>query len=96
MAGSASRSPTTAAFSGMNVLIWAREATRVKAQAEGFATAPSKQAFFEGCDIVTLHLRLVEGTRHIVTIADLAPVLIERFETAYRREVTWFYSKDVV
>jgi D-3-phosphoglycerate dehydrogenase len=57
---------------GMNVLIWAREATRVKAQAEGFATAPSKQAFFEGCDIVTLHLRLVEGTRHIVTIADLA------------------------
>jgi D-3-phosphoglycerate dehydrogenase len=57
---------------GMNVLIWAREASRAKAQVEGFATAASKEAFFEDCDIITLHLRLVEATRHIVTGADLA------------------------
>jgi D-3-phosphoglycerate dehydrogenase len=57
---------------GMNVLVWAREATRAKARDEGWATAPSKEAFFEDCDIVTLHLRLVEATRHIVTRSDLA------------------------
>ena len=56
----------------MNVLVWAREATREKARAEGWATAPSKQAFFETCDVITLHMRLVDATRHIVTAADLA------------------------
>lgn len=57
---------------GMNVLVWAREATREKARAEGWTTAPSKEAFFETSDIVTLHMRLVDATRHIVTAADLA------------------------
>jgi D-3-phosphoglycerate dehydrogenase / 2-oxoglutarate reductase len=57
---------------GMNVLIWAREASRTKARAEGWATAASKEAFFETCDIVSLHMRLVEATRHIVTRSDLA------------------------
>ena len=59
---------------GMNVLVWAREATREKARAEGWATAPSKQAFFETCDVITLHMRLVDATRHIVTAADLARI----------------------
>ena len=57
---------------GMNILVWAREASRAKAQADGWATAPSKQAFFEQCDIITLHMRLVDATRNIVTAADLA------------------------
>ena len=57
---------------GMNVLVWAREATREKARAEGWATAPSKDTFFETSDIITLHMRLVDATRHIVTAADLA------------------------
>jgi D-3-phosphoglycerate dehydrogenase len=57
---------------GMNVVIWAREASRTKAKAEGWATAASKEAFFQDCDIVTLHLRLVGATRHIVTRSDLA------------------------
>jgi D-3-phosphoglycerate dehydrogenase / 2-oxoglutarate reductase len=57
---------------GMNVLIWAREASRAKARAEGWATAPSKQEFFETCDIISLHMRLVDATRHIVTAVDLA------------------------
>ena len=56
---------------GMNVLVWAREATRARARAEGWETAPSKEAFFATCDIVSLHMRLVEATRHIVTAADL-------------------------
>src|SRR5262249_55329522 len=40
--------------------------------AEGWATAPSREAFFEQCDVVSLHMRLVEATRGIVTAADLA------------------------
>src|SRR6202008_4533855 len=39
---------------------------------EGWATAASKEAFFENNDIITLHLRLVEATRHIVSRSDLA------------------------
>jgi D-3-phosphoglycerate dehydrogenase len=57
---------------GMNVLVWAREASLAKARADGYATAPSKAAFFEQCDIISLHMRLVDATRGIVTAADLA------------------------
>jgi len=57
---------------GMNVLVWAREASRERARAEGFAVAPSKEAFFATCDVLTLHMRLVDATRHIVTAEDLA------------------------
>jgi D-3-phosphoglycerate dehydrogenase len=57
---------------GMNVLIWARPATLEAARADGYATAPSKEAFFAECDVVSLHMRLVPATRHIVTSADLA------------------------
>jgi D-3-phosphoglycerate dehydrogenase len=57
---------------GMNVLVWAREATLLKARADGYTTAPSKAAFFEQCDVITLHMRLVDATRGIVTAADLA------------------------
>jgi D-3-phosphoglycerate dehydrogenase len=57
---------------GMNVLVWARPDTLVRARADGYATATSKEAFFEACDIISLHMRLVSATRHIVTAADLA------------------------
>ncbi len=57
---------------GMNVLVWARPATLATARAEGWQTAASKEAFFADCDIVSLHMRLVDATRHIVTAADLA------------------------
>jgi D-3-phosphoglycerate dehydrogenase len=57
---------------GMNVLVWAREATMARARAEGWETPPSRAAFFEICDVVSLHMRLVDATRHIVTAADLA------------------------
>jgi D-3-phosphoglycerate dehydrogenase len=56
----------------MNVIVWAREATMAQARADGYATAASKAEFFAQSDIVTLHMRLVDATRHIVTAADLA------------------------
>ena len=43
-----------------------------QARAEGLATAASKQEFFEQSDVITLHMRLVDSTRGIVTAADLA------------------------
>jgi D-3-phosphoglycerate dehydrogenase len=57
---------------GMNVLIWAREPSLARARADGYATAPGKQAFFEQCDVISLHMRLVDATRGIVSAADLA------------------------
>jgi D-3-phosphoglycerate dehydrogenase len=57
---------------GMNVVVWAREATRAQARAEGYASAPNKEAFFSDCDVISLHMRLVDATRGIVTAADLA------------------------
>jgi D-3-phosphoglycerate dehydrogenase len=56
---------------GMKVLVWSRETSLARARADGCAAARSKQAFFEECDIVSLHLRLVDATRGIVTAADL-------------------------
>ena len=57
---------------GMAVQVWARQASRDAARADGYAVAASKEAFFATCDVVTLHMRLVDATRHIVTAADLA------------------------
>lgn len=57
---------------GMNVLVWAREGSLERARSDGYAVAPSKQAFFSECDVISLHMRLVEGTRGIVTADDLA------------------------
>ena len=57
---------------GMNVSVWAREASLAQARADGYMSAPSQEAFFEECDIISLHMRLVDATRAIVTAADLA------------------------
>jgi D-3-phosphoglycerate dehydrogenase / 2-oxoglutarate reductase len=57
---------------GMNVLVWAREASMERARRDGYSVAPSKRAFFESCDVLSLHLRLVKDTRGIVTADDLS------------------------
>ncbi len=56
---------------GMNVVVWARPNSLVRAKAEGHLVAPSKMAFFERCDVLSLHMRLVDATRGIVTSEDL-------------------------
>ena len=48
---------------GMNVLAWAREGSLARARADGYATARSKEEFFAQCDVITLHMRLVDATR---------------------------------
>src|SRR5262245_14567425 len=57
---------------GMNVLVWARETSRQLAPQEGFTVADNKAAFFAQCDVISLHMRLLDATRHIVTAQDLA------------------------
>jgi D-3-phosphoglycerate dehydrogenase / 2-oxoglutarate reductase len=56
---------------GMNVVFWASDESRKRAQEEGMEVAESKESFFEGNDVISLHLRLVESTRGIVTRSDL-------------------------
>jgi D-3-phosphoglycerate dehydrogenase len=57
---------------GMKVMVWARDRALARARADGYETAGSKDAFFEQCDVLSLHMRLLDATRGIVTAADLA------------------------
>jgi D-3-phosphoglycerate dehydrogenase len=57
---------------GMNVWVWARSGSRASAQSDGYTVAPSKEMFFSQCDVISIHLRLVDATRGIVTAGDLA------------------------
>ena len=57
---------------GMNILIWASEGSRERAEADGYDVPKSREAFFAACDVLSLHIRLYDSTRSIVTAADLA------------------------
>ena len=57
---------------GMQVQVWGSEASRQRAQADGYAVAASRDAFFEHCDVLSIHLRLNEQTRALVRLEDLA------------------------
>jgi D-3-phosphoglycerate dehydrogenase len=57
---------------GMQVMVWGSEASRARAVADGYTAAVSREAFFEQADVLSLHLRLNDATRGIVTADDLA------------------------
>jgi D-3-phosphoglycerate dehydrogenase len=57
---------------GMRVMVWGSDASRAAAEADGFAAAASRAAFFEQADVLSLHLRLADTTRGIVSAEDLA------------------------
>ena len=57
---------------GMNVVVWGSETSRAQAVADGFTAAASRAALFADADVLSLHLRLAESTRGIVTAQDLA------------------------
>lgn len=56
---------------GMQVLVWGSEASRSLASEHGLTTAQSKEELFMQSDVLCLHLRLSETTRHIVTAHEL-------------------------
>lgn len=57
---------------GMRVIVWGSELSREKARQNGYTTAQSREDFFTQCDVLSLHLKLCEATRNIVTASDLA------------------------
>lgn len=60
-----------AAF-GMKMTCWGRDTTRARAREAGYEVPPSREAFFSGADIVSLHVPLEPETRGIITARDLA------------------------
>ncbi|WP_424135608.1 D-2-hydroxyacid dehydrogenase family protein [Roseomonas chloroacetimidivorans] len=57
---------------GMRVVCWGREGSQERARADGYEVAESREAFFAGADVLSLHIALNDATRGIVTAADLA------------------------
>ena len=57
---------------GMQVLVWGSEVSRRAALADGVEAAASREEFFARADVLSLHLRLADDTRAIVTADDLA------------------------
>jgi D-3-phosphoglycerate dehydrogenase / 2-oxoglutarate reductase len=56
---------------GMHVMAWGRDESLQRARSDGCATPRTKAEFFESCDVISLHVRLVPATRSIVTAEDL-------------------------
>lgn len=57
---------------GMHVWVWGGEGSTQGALEDGIEVPESREAFFEKCDVVSLHLRLHDTTRGIITSSDLA------------------------
>ncbi len=57
---------------GMQVVVWGRDTTVEKAQADGYAIASSQEQLFADSDVLSLHLRLTEETRNTVTLNSLS------------------------
>jgi D-3-phosphoglycerate dehydrogenase len=57
---------------GMQVQVWGSAGARERALADGHQVAASAEAFFETCDVLSLHLRLNDATRGIVRLDALS------------------------
>jgi D-3-phosphoglycerate dehydrogenase len=57
---------------GMKMLVWGRDGSLTRAQADGFETAASQEQLFSQSDVLSLHIKLAAETRGIVTAANLA------------------------
>ena len=57
---------------GMRVLVWGSEASRQAAVVDGYQAAASREELFAQADVLSLHLRLADATRAIVTAGDFA------------------------
>jgi D-3-phosphoglycerate dehydrogenase len=57
---------------GMQVIVWGSDISRSRAEADGYQAAPTREAFFAEADVLSLHLRLNDATRGLVTLDDLS------------------------
>jgi D-3-phosphoglycerate dehydrogenase / 2-oxoglutarate reductase len=53
-------------------MVWSSEGSRERARKDGCVAALSKETFSKECDVISLHVRLVDRTRGIVAASDLA------------------------
>ena len=56
---------------GMQVWVWGGPDSTARARADGFEVAPSREAFFEETDVLSLQIRLSPSSRGIVRREDL-------------------------
>lgn len=57
---------------GMRVMVWGSDESRARARSDGWEVADSRADFFARADVLTLHLRLSDSTRHQITADELA------------------------
>ena len=57
---------------GMHVVVWGSESARSRAEHDGLEAAADCETFFETCDVLSLHLRLLDSTRGIVKLDALS------------------------
>ncbi|MBQ0958646.1 D-2-hydroxyacid dehydrogenase family protein [Ideonella sp. 4Y11] len=57
---------------GMEVRVWASGDSRQRARDDGYGVFETREELFEQSDVLSVHLRLADTTRHLVTSADLA------------------------
>jgi len=56
---------------GMHVIWWGSEEGRARALGDNQTVADSREEFFSACDFISLHVRLKEGTRGMISASDL-------------------------
>ncbi|QTD44272.1 D-2-hydroxyacid dehydrogenase family protein [Ottowia testudinis] len=57
---------------GMQVMVWGSAESMARARADGHHAAASRADFFACADVLSLHLRLAEGTRGLIKLDDLS------------------------
>lgn len=56
---------------GMRVIVWASEKSREKALTDGYEVVTDRETLFRLADVLSVHLRLTEQTRHLISLDDL-------------------------
>ena len=56
---------------GMQVMVWGSPESMARARNDGYAVAPTRAEFFALSDMLSLHLRLTDSTRHLIRLSDL-------------------------
>ena len=74
---------------GMHVVVWGSAASRERALADGYIAAPTREVFFETCDVLSIHLRMTDDTRGIVTAEDFARMK-NKASSSTRRAPNWW------
>jgi D-3-phosphoglycerate dehydrogenase / 2-oxoglutarate reductase len=62
---------------GMHVLVWANEASRARAREESWTVAASRAALYAESDVLSLHLKLMDATRHSISAEDFGRMKLD-------------------